>query len=231
VCGRYPTARLSWAEIHAQLSGFLTDWAEPQEPLAARYNIAPTQDAPIVTAEGPGRARGLLARWDFVPFFHKGALEAKKWSSFNAKVETAAGSAAFRQAVAQRRCLVPNRGFFEWLREGKAKQPLWFAPTQGEVQFFAGLWDRWSGLHKGQPTAFTSFAILTCEPNSVVAPVHDRMPVLLLPEDRATWLFGAPQEALQRAGSYPSQLLRATMIGPAIGHVANDGPELLEPLA
>lgn len=231
MCGRYPTARLSWAEIHAQLSGFLLGWSQPVEPLDARYNIAPTQNAPIVIAQGPGVAQGVMARWDFTPGFHKGALEEKKWSGFNAKLETIAASKAYKTAVSRRRCLVPNCGFFEWRRDGKNKQPVWFSSPLGEVQFFAGVWDRWRGLHKGEAVEITSFAILTCEPNPLVAPVHDRMPVLVLPEDRAAWLFGAPEDALVRAGPYPAQLLEARPVSPALGRVANDGPELLEPVA
>lgn len=231
MCGRYPTARLSWAEIHAQLSGFLTGWSAPAEELSPRYNLAPTQSAPIVVAAGPRSARGVLARWDFTPCFHRGALEDKAWSGFNARLETVATSKAYRDAALHRRCLVPNRGFFEWRREGRGKQPIWFAPSGDEVQFFAGVWDHWHGLHKGQQVDIISFAIVTCEPNSLVAPVHDRMPVLLLPEDREAWLFGAQADALARAGAYPAQLLQARLIGRAVNHVANEGPQLLEPVA
>jgi putative SOS response-associated peptidase YedK len=89
-----------------------------------RYNLAPTQMAPIIIRDGDG-LEGVMARWDFVPWFHKGRWRRRKWSGINARIETCATSGAFRDAVRKRRCLVPNHGFFEWKREGKAKVPFW----------------------------------------------------------------------------------------------------------
>lgn len=227
MCGRYPTAKLSWAEIHAQLEGFLEGWEAPEHDPPERYNIAPTQSAPIVIADGPKAAKGIMARWDFIPFYHKGPLEAKKWSSFNAKLETCTTSPAFRHAVKQRRCLVPNRGFFEWRKTGVAKQPVVFETGPNEIGFFAGLWDSWSGEHKGMPVALNSFTVLTCAPNALVADIHDRMPVLLLAEDREAWLLGEPQEALARAGPYPAQMMRLREVSPRLGNVRNDDRDLI----
>jgi hypothetical protein len=90
--------------------------------------------APIIIRDGDG-LEGVMARWDFVPWFHQGPLEAKKWSGINARIETAATSGAFRDAVKKRRCLVPNHGFFEWKREGKAKVPFWIKPTDADLSF------------------------------------------------------------------------------------------------
>jgi putative SOS response-associated peptidase YedK len=235
MCGRY-TNRVTWREIHDAYESFLTElekpieaagWREPEEPLAPRYNLAPTQLAPILVAQADGSTAGVMARWDFVPFFFKQPLETKKWTSFNAKLEEIATKPAFRDAVKSRRCLVPNQGFIEWKREGAAKQPYLIEATDAPVSFFAGVWDRWEGVHKGAPAQFTSFAVLTCEANPLVAPIHDRMPVMLRPEACRTWLFGDRDAALAAAGPYPSQMMRARPINPAIGNVRNEGPELL----
>jgi putative SOS response-associated peptidase YedK len=186
--------------------------------------------APIIIRDGDG-LRGVMARWDFVPWFHKGLLEARKWSGINARIETCATSGAFRDAVKKRRCLVPNHGFFEWKREGKAKIPFWIKPTDTIVSFFAGIWDQWDGVHKGEPVSFVSFAILTCEPNSLVAPLHDRMPAILRPEDYERWVFEDGAEALKAVGPYPAQVMTAVQLGPAINSSRNEGADLLVPRA
>lgn len=226
MCGRY-IQKGTWAEIHERLS-FLQGWSAPAEDPPKRYNLAPTQLAPIVIAAEGHAGQGVMARWDFTPWFHRAPLEAKAWSGFNAKAETVATSRAYREAIRQRRCLAPNDGFFEWKRQGKEKTPYWFRAADTPIGFFAGIWDRWEGVHKGAPVSITSFAILTCEPNALVAPVHDRMPALLRPEDYEAWLFGDWSAALKLVGPYPAQVMTATRIGPAIGDVKNDHPGLLD---
>src|SRR5262245_40225560 len=150
MCGRY-TNQATWGEYHATLRGFLDGqhqgWKAPDEQPRPRYNLAPTQNAPIIIADGGNGLEGVFARWDLVPWFHKGPLEAKKWSGINARSETVTTSGAFREAVKSRRCLVPNHGFFEWKRDGKTKIPYWIKPTDIEIGFFAGIWDRWEGVH------------------------------------------------------------------------------------
>jgi putative SOS response-associated peptidase YedK len=233
MCGRF-TQQASWEQYYNALRGFLGPahqaWKAPSEPVTPRYNLAPTQMAPIVIRDGDG-LEGLMARWDFVPWFHKGPLEAKKWSGINARAETCATSGAFRDAVKKRRCLVPNHGFFEWRREGKAKVPYWIKPTDTEISFFAGIWDQWDGVHKGEPVSFVSFAILTCEPNSLVLSLHDRMPAILRPEDCERWVFDGCDMALKAVGPYPAQVMSAFQLGQAINNSRNESPDLLIPSA
>ncbi len=107
------------------------------------------------------------------------------------------------------------------------QNPLFFEAVGEPLIFFAGVWDRWRGTHKGQPAAFTSFAILTGPANPLVATVHERMPVILLPEDRETWLFGDAEEALKRLGPYPAQLMRMSPAHKNVGAVKNDHPGLM----
>jgi putative SOS response-associated peptidase YedK len=225
------TYKYTWRQVHDGLRDFLgpprSGWKAPAEDPVPRYNMPPTDPAPIVIRDEDAGLEGLMARWDLVPYYHKGPLEAKKWSGINARVETVATSGAYREAFKRRRCLVPNNGFFEWKREGKTKTPYWFKPTDTDVAFFAGIWDRWKGVHKGEPVAFVSFAILTCEPNSLVAPLHDRMPVILRPEDYEAWVFGEPDAALKLAGPYPAQMMKAQQLSHEINSSRNDYPELL----
>jgi putative SOS response-associated peptidase YedK len=116
MCGRF-TNQVSWPAYHEQLQGFLDEmhqgWKAPADDPKPRYNLAPTQNAPIIIADGDSGLDGVMARWDLVPWFHKGPLEAKKWSGINARVETITKSGALRGAVKDRRCLVPNNGFFD----------------------------------------------------------------------------------------------------------------------
>ena len=232
MCGRF-TRFKSWDEIHAALRDFLDQgqhgWKQSEEELKPRYNQAPQQMAPIVVRDDGNDVAGVMARWDFVPFFFKQPLEEKTWTSINAKVEEIATKPAYRGAIKSKRCLIPNNGFYEWKTENGKKQPYWFQPTDSEVAFFGGVWDFWEGTHKGQPAGFISFAILTCAPNSLVRDVHNRMPVVIRPEDYEAWMYAERDEALKIADQpYPAQMMRVTKVDPAVGNVKNDYPTLLQ---
>jgi putative SOS response-associated peptidase YedK len=109
--------------------------------------------------------------------------------------------------------------------------PFWIKPTDTEVSFFAGIWDQWDGVHKGEPVSFVSFAVLTCEPNSLVAPLHDRMPAILRPEDYERWVFDDCDVALKVVGPYPAQVMSAVQLGQAINNSRNESPDLVIPCA
>lgn len=136
-------------------------------------------------------------------------------------------SGTFRRALKERHCLVPNHGFFQWQRDGKAKIPYRLKLADTEIAFFPGIWDRWEGAHKGRPAALISFANLTCAPNALVAPFHDRMPAILRPEGYQTWVFGDAETAMKVAGPYPAQVMTAQQLGPAINSSCNDSVNLL----
>jgi putative SOS response-associated peptidase YedK len=230
MCGRF-VHYFTWQQIHDLLRAVLVTgdhvWRAPEEGPAARYNQAPTQMAPIVIRDDNG-LEGLMARWDFVPFFFKQPLETKKWTSINAKVEEILEKPAFRTAIKSKRCLVPNNGFYEWKKEGAEKIPYWIRATDSPISFFGGLWDYWEGQHKGETVHFHSFAVLTCAPNSLVAPIHNRMPVIIRPEDYETWMFGNRDDALKIAHDpYPAQMMIATPVDKAVGNVKNDYRGLL----
>lgn len=146
------------------------------------YNIAPTEDAPAVALDKEGNRVFGTFRWGLVPFWAKDASGGPRM--INARSETIAEKPAFREPFAHRRCLIPASAFYEWKTEGKSKQPYSIARKDGRLLALAGLWDRW----KGEEQALKTCAILTTEANAAVAEIHDRMPVILDPEQFDTWL-------------------------------------------
>jgi putative SOS response-associated peptidase YedK len=213
MCGRF--ARTFPAAAFAQLLGL-----DEAPELPPRYNVAPTQ--PVAAARlGPQGGRELaLLRWGLVP-----AWSADPRKGFvNARAETAAAKPTFRAAFRRRRCLVPADAFFEWQAEGGRKQPYLFRRRDGAPFAFAGLWERWQG---GGGEALETCCILTTTANEVVAPVHDRMPVILLPEDFGPWLEGGSASLLS---PYPAVLMVGYQVGPLVNSPRNDGPECLRPL-
>jgi putative SOS response-associated peptidase YedK len=176
MCGRYTITRQKGLvdDLEASLDPDIdrNQWWKP------RFNVAPTQDAPVVTLRDGVRVLEMM-RWGLVPFW-AGKEGAKPPLMINARVEGVQQKPMFRDALARRRCLVPADGFFEWKKQGKAKQPMWIHPKQGRVFAFAGLWAK----AKTDAGDVRSFAIVTGPPNDLVSSIHDRMPVIL---DRSVW--------------------------------------------
>lgn len=220
MCGRY--ANLLPADAMVQL--FRTEGPVPNWP--PRYNIAPTQGAPVCRLDGEGRRRLVLARFGLVPFWAKGVADVR--SAFNARAETVAVKPLFREAFARRRCLVPASAFYEWQAGGKVKQPYAVVGADGGPLVLAGLWEQWRDPDSGE--RLESFAVLTTSANAVMAPLHDRMPVILGKEDWDGWLAGPPEQALERLRPCPDGWLRTYPVDRAVGNVRNDGPGLLDPL-
>lgn len=228
MCGRYGTEKLTWDEI-VRMSR-LSVPSVPSEALAPRWNIAPTQTAPILLRERDAVA-GALARWDLVPFWWKKPLEEKKYSTFNARLEDIADKAAYREPIRRRRCLVPAAYFVEWRKDGKARLPYRIGRADGSPFMMGGVWDRWRGVHKGEAVELVSFSIVVTAANPLVGLLHDRMPVILHPEDHATWLDGDLEAALSVAGAFPSQLMTAAPLDRRINSSRNEGdPALAAPL-
>jgi putative SOS response-associated peptidase YedK len=152
--------------------------------VSPRYNIAPTQ--PVVTirqdAREPIRKLSIM-RWGLIPSWAKDPGIGYK--TINARAETVATTASFREPFRSQRCLVSADGFYEWKREGKTKQPYSFEVNGGDLFAFAGLWDRWKSP---QGDVVESCAVITTTPNPLLADIHDRMPVILSPDDYDLWL-------------------------------------------
>jgi putative SOS response-associated peptidase YedK len=168
-------------------------------------------------------------RWGLIPAWAKDAKIGNKM--INARAETVLEKPAFRTAFQRRRCLVPAGGFYEWMKGPGGKVPHWIHPAQGGTLTFAGLWESWRGGPDGRPVH--SFVILTTAPSRDVASLHDRMPVIVAPEDRDGWLDpGAQAEDLaELLRPAPDGTLRAHPVSTAVNRPGHDGPELIVALA
>lgn len=202
---------------------------------APRYNIAPTQQVPVVRAAGAGADAGSGRRFDVL---HWGLIPA--WAEeprvggqmINARAESAATKPVFREAFRRRRCLVPADGFYEWKKLASGKQPYCIRRRDHEPFAFAGLWERWRGSDAYPP--IESFTILTTEPNTLLRQLHDRMPVILVPDDFDLWLDPSVQDP-ERLGALlspsPEERLVAYPVSTRVNRPANDEPSCLEEVA
>ncbi len=189
-----------------------------------RFNIAPTQEAPVVRLDEAGGREVALLRWGLVPSWSKDIAIGNRM--INARSETVTEKPSFRNAFRSRRCAVPATGFFEWKGEPGRKQP--YAITAADQPLFAlaGLWERWHDKAHPEAPPVETFTILTTEANETVAPVHDRMPVIL-PADRVQdWLAAPPAEAHALLVPYAGPL-RVRAVSKLVGNPRNDSPELL----
>ena len=187
-----------------------------------RFNIAPTQQAPIVRVSREGVREIAMQRWGLVPFWAKDLKIGT--TMINARSEGIEAKPAFREAVKSRRCIVPATGFFEWQGERPGrKQP--FAITVPEMPLFAfaGLWEFWK---RADDESVETFTIVTTDANEAVGAIHDRMPVILPAASYDRWLFGTGDDAraLLQPSSEPIALRR---IGALVGNSKNDVPEVL----
>lgn len=198
--------------------------------LAPRYNLAPSQAAPIVATGAPERA--VAGRWGFVPAWARKREDAERpRPMINARAETAARKPAFRDAARRRRCLVPADGYYEWKPEGGRKQPYYIRARSGRPFVFAGLW---APMGEGETDqGGRTFAILTTEADDLVAPIHDRMPLILGERARAEWLVAGelrPDDAQRILARPDPPAMEAYPVSPAVGSPAKDDPSCIRPL-
>ena len=195
------------------------------DAIAPRYNIAPTQPVLVI----PNRAQRLLrpARWGLIPSWAKDASAGNRM--INARAETLARRAPFRDALERRRCLIPADGFYEWQRDGRTRTPFLVRARDGEALALAGLWEVWRPPD-GEPLA--SCTIITTEPNELMAELHDRMPVVLGPESYSAWLNPVPQHAdalLPLLVPCPDDWLEAYPVSDLVNSPANEDPACIAP--
>jgi putative SOS response-associated peptidase YedK len=195
--------------------------------LMPRYNIAPTQEVVAVRAADEGRRQLVLLRWGLVPAWAKDRTIASRL--INARSESVAEKPSFRQAFAARRCLLPADGFYEWRKEGAAKQPYRITLADEQVFAFAGLWEHWRDPVAGEE--LETCTILTTEAHPSIAEIHPRMPVILPQGDYDTWLDReTPRDGLlEMLGPYVEKPLKAARVSPRVNKVVNDDPSLLAP--
>lgn len=202
--------------------------AETLYELGPRYNVAPTQEIPVVVQRDDGR-RIELQRWGLVPSWAKSVNSAGA-RYINARAETVATSAAFRASFLRRRCVIPADGFFEWQREGRARKPfLIHTPTDAPLAF-AGLWSPWRDPAGGE--WLLSAAVVTTTANATVRPLHDRMPVILDIDSEAwrTWLDPELRDEgllLSLLEPAPDSLLELRPASPLVNNANNEGAALL----
>ncbi len=224
MCGRFTLSRQDAGQLALELGvepGALLDYRP-------RYNIAPTDQHWVLRMKYEDREL-LPATWGLVNSWARDAKRAAQ--QINARAETLTTKPAFREAFAQRRCVVPADGFFEWTGPKTARQPLWFHRPESGLLLFAGLYEYW----QPEPRLWQrTFTIVTTEANRVVGAVHDRMPVIL-PEDLVDgWLDPRKEDTEKLRGLLvPARddLLVATPVSPRANSVKNDDPSVLEPVA
>ncbi|KPK60829.1 MAG: hypothetical protein AMJ59_04305 [Gammaproteobacteria bacterium SG8_31] len=219
MCGRF--AFYSPAEAVSRLFS-----AEAETDLVPRYNIAPTQSAPVVRRDEEGVRRLSLLRWGLIPFWAKDPSIGSRM--INARAETVATKPAFRQAYRKRRCLVLADGFYEWQKVGSGKIPWYIWHGAGAPFAMAGLWESWRGR---DDTPLETCTILTTAAGASLAAIHHRMPVVLDSEGVETWLDPEPDGA--RLAAIPERARLAPMearkVSRRVNSPANEGADLIQP--
>jgi len=218
MCGRYALNR-SPAELKAHFD------AANELDLKPRYNIAPSQTVPVVRLDEAGNRVFTLARWGLIPSWVKDPEELQH--PINAKAETAAIKPMFRHAYRKSRVLVPADGFYEWTAKDGVKQPYLIRLRDGEPMAMGGLLEHWHGP-EGDVTTFT---ILTTSANALMAKIHDRMPVIIKPEDYTSWLdrdFTDVIKIQAMALPYPERLMEAYPVSRKVNSPKNDSADLME---
>ena len=225
MCGRYLLK--APADALRRAFGFVE-----QPNLMPRYNIAPTQDVPVIRErrEPKGERTLQLLRWGLIPSWAEDMKGGAKL--INARAEGISERPSFREAFQKRRCLVPSDGFYEWRTEGKIKQPYLIQRRDRAPFASAGLWERWvPKTQPPEPAYIDSFTIVTTAANALLKPLHARMPVILAPEDYARWFDRATSEAELRAllKPAPEDLLAYFPVSPRVNAAAPDDAGLIEP--
>jgi putative SOS response-associated peptidase YedK len=222
MCGRYTYFRGEFSDLR------LT-WNVDEVfglNLKPRYNIAPTHEAPVIV-QADGMRTIELFHWGLIPLWAKDP--AIGYKMINARGETIAEKPSFKWLLARRRCLVLADGFYEWRKEGKQKIPMRFKLKSGEPFAFAGLWDSWK-----QPDGnlLRTYTIITTEPNDILRPIHNRMPVMLSNDDAQKWL--AVDDEIAHAFSllkpFPADAMEGYEVSNLVNSPRNDSPECIRPI-
>jgi putative SOS response-associated peptidase YedK len=197
MCGRFELLEASRVLIR-----FAVTNTPPQ--LLSNVDVRPTQLIPVIAADH----RLELMKWGLVPFWAKDAATGSR--TINARAETIATKASFKRPLRQSRCLIPASAFFEWQADGSTHKTKYRIARKDEELFgFAGLYDIWQSP---SGTELTTCTIITTAPNAVLAPIHNRMPAILLPEEEEAWLdpdLTEPEQLLPYLRPYPDELLQA----------------------
>lgn len=217
MCGRY--------ELHAHPAAIALAFGLEHPPaLRPRYNIAPTQDVPVVRLNAAGARELAQVRWGLVPRWAKDPSIGQRM--INARGETVATKPAFRNAFRRHRCLVPANGFYEWkATDDGRKQPLWIGMQDHALLAFAGLFERWLDP-EGHP--LDTCTILTTQANALIARLHDRMPVIVAPEDYARWLDPDDANPADVIKPFDGRRMTYWAVSARVNSVRHDDASLIE---
>ena len=221
MCGRF--ALLAPGEAIADMFGL-----DPiSDDFSPRYNVAPTQPVAAVRIDnGHGKRVLTFLRWGLIPAWAKDINIS--YRLINARGETVAEKPSFRAAFKRRRCLIPASGFYEWQQVNGSKQPMYIHPADGGVFALAGLWETW---HSAGGSMIESCTIITTTPNELVAPIHDRMPVIVEPPDFDLWLNPGdrPGDGLHLLRPYPPEKMATYPVTTLVNNPRNEDPGCIEP--
>lgn len=220
MCGRF-AQRSPAKKISKQFK------VEEVPPLVERYNVAPAQQVLAVREASDGREATFL-KWGLVPRWAKEPAIGSRL--INARAETVTEKPSFRDAFSRRRCMVPMEGFYEWSRRGESKRPFYFHMRDGEPFAVAGLWEVW----EGDGDLLETCTLLTTSANELLAGYHDRMPVILRPEDYDLWLDAGVRSAerlLPLLHPHPREEMTTYAVGLVVNSPSNDSPRCVEPVS
>ena len=220
MCGRF-TLQIPPEQL-AEIFGLIETPIFP-----ARYNIAPSQKVAVIRQNGDGQNRLDFLRWGLIPSWAEDMSIGYKL--INARSETIHEKHSFRHAIRYRRCIIPATGFYEWVEEGKVKKPLYVRMKDGSPMIFAGLWESWKSPEKN---IVESCTILTTASNKLIAPLHERMPVILHQQEYNAWLdreMDDPEKLKRLYQSYPADLLEMYLVSQSVNSTKNEGPDLIKP--
>ncbi len=220
MCGRY-TLR---TPLETLVERFEID--EYPSSISASYNIAPTQGVAAVIAED-GKRKLEMLHWGLIPSWADDPSVGNRM--INARAETVSTKPSFRKAFKNHRCLLLADGFYEWQKVKDGKQPYYIRMEDGSAFAFAGLWESW---HNG--TEIRSATIITTDANDVVAPIHNRMPVIVHPEDYELWLdpdFDEKEPLTTLLKPYPAGLMEAYPVSRRVNSPSNNEPSIIESVA
>ena len=199
-------------------AGDLKDWRP-------RFNVAPQTEIPVIRA-GTGSGRQVLPmRWGLIPHWAKDPSIAA--NLINARAETIAEKPAFRDSYAARRCLVPASAFYEWQNIGNGKQPFAIRVKESDSFAIGGIWSAW---HAPGGDTLLTVCLITTAPNTLMAPIHSRMPVIVSAVHHDLWLNGPKEAARHLLAPYPADRMEAWPVSRSVGNPRHDGPDLLERL-
>jgi putative SOS response-associated peptidase YedK len=222
MCGRY-NLQTTGVEIAKSFDAL---WDGEYEP---NYNVAPTTNQPVIAFSKEGERAMKLFRWGLVPFWADDPGIGARM--INARSETIAEKPSFRTAFKRRRCIVPASAFYEWKREGDAKQPYQIIPANDDFFAFAGIWERWDD---DEGNALFSYSILTCDANERMQELHHRMPVILHREEIDTWLHIQKDDNTEGLDEllrpFPETEIDFFPVSKAVGNVRNNDETLTEPI-